>query len=118
MAEITLSTGKKVVMREKRGQHHFIERALLAICIKEGGQNIGGILSTVAIQTVVGLASVDGEAIVTPSDLAGVYGVMDHFTYEEWTELEKEALPKEAKEKLDEAAKNLQTPPGSATVSN
>jgi hypothetical protein len=118
MAEITLSTGKKVAQREKKGQHHFIERSLLANCMKEGGQNLGGIMSTVTIQTVVGIQSVDGMPVKIPEKLAEVFELMDNFTYEEWAELETKSLPKEAQAKLEEAAKNLQTSPGSETASN
>lgn len=116
MAEITLSTGKKVTLREKKGQHHFIERRLLATCMGEGGQNIGGVLSTVTIQTVVGIAAVDGNKINIPENLAGVYEVMNEFTYDEWNELETKNLPKEAQEKLAEMAKNSLSSPGSEIV--
>lgn len=117
MAEITLESGKRVGIREKKGQHHFIERSLLASCMKEGGQNLGGIMSTVTIQTVVGVESVNGLPVKLPDNLAGVFEVMDNFTYEEWAELEKKSLPKDVQEKLDEAAKNLQSKTGSETES-
>ncbi|MCG9966866.1 hypothetical protein L9W92_02175 [Pelotomaculum terephthalicicum JT] len=88
MEDITLSTGKIVTPREKKGQHHFIERRLLATCMSEGGQNIGGIMSTVTIQTVVGVAAVNGEKMDVPEGLAGVLELMSEFTYDEWNELE------------------------------
>ncbi|MGF9909488.1 hypothetical protein [Brevibacillus porteri] len=112
---ITLSTGKKVTQREKRGQHNFIERKLLATCMGEGGQNIGGALSAVSIRTIIGIEAVDGEAVTIPSDLAGVFEVMDKFGYEEWNELESKMLPKETQEQLAAAAKNLANSPGSET---
>lgn len=118
MAEVTLSTGKKVGLREKKGQHHFIERRLLATTIGDGGQNIGSLMSTVTIQTIVAVESIEGEKVKTPEDLKGIYELMDNFSYEEWAELEKKALPAEVQKKLDEAAKNLQNSPGSETASN
>lgn len=118
MAEIVLSTGKKVGLREKKGQHHFIERRLLATSIGEGGQNIGGLMSTVTIQTIVAIESIDDEKVKTPNDLSGIYELMDNFTYDEWAELEKKALPADVQKKLDEAAKNSQTSVGSVTESN
>ena len=30
--EIILSTGKKVLKRERRGQHHIVEKRLLSVC--------------------------------------------------------------------------------------
>jgi hypothetical protein len=118
MEEITLSTGKKVTPREKKGQHHFIERRLLASCMSEGGQNIGGVMSTVTIQTVVGIAAVDGSKVDIPQNLAGVYELMNEFTYDEWNELETKMLPKAAQDKLAELAKNSQSSPGSEIASN
>lgn len=112
---ITLSTGKKVTQREKRGQHHFIERKLLATCMGEGGQNIGGALSAVTIQTIIGIGAIDGESINPPADLSGVFEVMDKFSYEEWAELESKMLPRETQEQLAAAAKNLANSPGSET---
>jgi hypothetical protein len=106
MSEITLSTGKKVIVREKRGQDHFIERRLLANCSGEGGANFGGMQLTVTIQTMIGITSVDGEEVKTPEDLAGIFEFMDKFTYDEWNELEKQRLPKDLQEKLEKAAKN------------
>ncbi|MDO3680638.1 hypothetical protein [Paenibacillus ehimensis] len=118
MGEITLSTGKKVGLREKKGQHHFIERRLLSTSIGEGGQNLGGIMSTVAVSTIVAIESIDGEKVKTPEDLTGIYELMDHFTYAEWAELETKAQPVGMQKKLDEAAKNLQSSTGSGNESN
>ncbi|MCP1306484.1 hypothetical protein [Paenibacillus tyrfis] len=118
MREITLSTGKKVGLREKKGQHHFIERRLLASSIGEGGQNLGSIMSTVAVTTIVSIESIDGEKVKTPDDLTGIYELMDNFTYDEWNELEKKSLPADTQKKLDEAAKNLQNSDGSDNESN
>jgi hypothetical protein len=116
--EFVLSTGKKVTLREKKGQHHFIERRLLATSIGEGGQNLGGLMSTVTIQTIVAIEAIDGSPVKTPEDLAGIYELMDNFTYEEWAELEKKSLPADVQKKIDEAAKNSQTSPGFADASN
>ncbi|WP_019123640.1 hypothetical protein [Brevibacillus massiliensis] len=112
--EITLSTGKKVTLRQKKGQHHFIERNLLAACAGEGGQNIGGMALSVAVQTIVSIEAIDGEKVDTPTNLAGVYEFMDQFTYQEWNELEMKSISKEDQEKI-EAAKNLLNSPGSVT---
>lgn len=114
--EIILTTGKKVNLREKKGQHHFVERKLLAACLSDGGQNIGGILSTVTIQAVVCISAVDGTEVKIPTTLADVFEVMNHFTYEEWNEFETSSLPKGVKEKLEEAAKNSHASSGLDTV--
>jgi hypothetical protein len=114
---ITLSTGKVITRRKKKGQHHFMERALLAACMTEGGQNIGGVLSTLAIQNIFSIGAIDEEEIKPPQNLSDVYEIMDKFEYEEWAELEKALLPKEAQEKLEAMAKNSPNSPGSATVS-
>jgi hypothetical protein len=116
--EVPLSTGKKVTLREKKGQHHFIERNLLASCMGQGGQNMGGILTTMTIQTVVGIAAIDGDVVNTPLTLAEVYELMNNFTYDEWAELETKSMPKAVQDKMAELAKNSQTSPGSETVSN
>jgi hypothetical protein len=118
MAEITLSTGKKIGIRQKKGQHHFIERKLLATCGGEGGQNMGGIMSTIAIQTIVGIESIDGKEVNVPHDEAGIFELMDQFTYEEWDELERNSLPANLKKKIEESAKNSQTSTGSDNESN
>lgn len=116
MNEITLSTGKKVTLREKKGQHHLIERRLLAASMADGGQNLGGALSMVTIQTVVSVESVDGDKVKIPENLAGIYELMDNFTYDEWNELETKNLPKAMQDKLAELAKNLPASPGSETA--
>lgn len=103
---ITLSTGKVITKRVKKGQHHFMERALLAACMSEGGQNIGGVMSTMTVQNIFSIGTIDGEEIKPPKDLGDVYEIMDNFTYDEWAEFEKLVLPKEVQEKLDAAAKN------------
>ncbi|MDR6883021.1 hypothetical protein [Bacillus sp. 3255] len=118
MSEIILSTGKKVGLRQKKGQHHFIERRLLATTMGDGGSNLGGLMSTVTIQTIVAIESIEGENVKTPEDSAGIFELMDRFDYEEWSELEKKSMPAEVQKKLDEAAKNSQTNPGSAIASN
>lgn len=116
MTEITLSTGKKVTLREKKGQHHLIERRLLAACMDDGGQNLGGALSMVTIQTVVSVGAINGDRVKIPDNLADIYELMDNFTYEEWNELETKNLPKAMQDKLAEMAKNSPASLGSETA--
>lgn len=117
MAEITLSTGKKIALREKKGQHHFIERRLMATSMGDGGRNIGGVMGAVTVSAIVSIDTVDGEKITTPTDEAGIFELMDRFSYEEWGEFEQKlATPEEARQ-LEEAAKNLQASPGSVEES-
>jgi len=118
MAEIVLSTGKKIGLREKKGQHHFIERRLLATCGGEGGQNVGGVMSSLAIQAIVRIDTIDGNKVSIPEDEAGIFVLMDNFTYEEWDEFERLTLPQNLKVSIEQAAKNLPTSLGSETESN
>jgi len=106
MLEIILSTGKKIELREKKGQHHFIERKLLASSMDEGGHNIGGVMSTLTVQNIISVDAVNGEKVDVPQNLAEIFEVMDKFTYEEWAEFEKENMPRSVKDKLEELAKN------------
>lgn len=103
---ITLSTGKVITKRVKKGQHHFMERALLAACMTEGGQNIGGVMSTMTVQNIFSIGAINGQEIKPPANLSDVYEIMAEFEYDEWAEFEKLVLPKEVQEKLDAAAKN------------
>ncbi|UED70695.1 hypothetical protein [Brevibacillus sp. HD3.3A] len=114
--EITLSTGKKVTLREKKGQHNFIERKLQALTFGDSGANLGSVLATVTISTIVAIETVNGQAVDIPKNEAEVFELMDNFTYDEWNELEGKTAPKAVREKLEEAAKNSQKPPGSVTV--
>jgi hypothetical protein len=114
---ITLSTGKVITKRQKKGQHHFMERALLAACMTEGGQNIGGVMSTMTIQNIFSIGAINGQEIKPPKNLSDVYEIMSEFEYDEWAEFEKLVLPKEIQEKLDAAAKNSPNSPGSETES-
>lgn len=106
MREITLSTGKKIVLREKKGQHHMIERKLLSMTLGDSGTNLGSMWSAVTIGNIVSIESVDGEVVKTPENIAEIYELMNIFTYEEWTEFESLASSQEIKDKLEELAKN------------
>lgn len=112
---IELSTGKKIGIRDKKGQHHFIERKLISNCIGSGGSNVGGYMTNIAIQNIVAIESIDGEEIKTPENLAEIFELMNKFDYKEWDEFETANLSEEDKEKLDKLAKNLQASPGSET---
>ncbi|OXM84607.1 hypothetical protein [Paenibacillus rigui] len=114
--EITLSTGKRVGVREKKGQHHFIERRLMATSMGEGGQNLGAFMGIVTIAAIVSIESIDGEKVSTPVNESEIYELMDRFTYEEWAEFEMKIRTPEDKTKLEEAAKNLLNSPGSANA--
>ncbi|MCR8939748.1 hypothetical protein O0555_20835 [Brevibacillus laterosporus] len=111
--EYTLSTGKKIVIRKKKGPHHFIERKLLSVVQGDGGANLGGVILTVLVKAVVGIESVNGEKVEIPENLTGILEFMASFEYEEWEEVERVVLTPEEKAKLEEAAKNLQESPGS-----
>ncbi|AGR47357.1 hypothetical protein EMERY_14 [Brevibacillus phage Emery] len=111
--EYTLSTGKKIIFRKKKGPHHFIERKLLSAVQGDGGANLGGISLTVLVRAVVGIESVGGVKIEIPDDIVGLLEFMDHFEYDEWDEVEKLILTPEEKQKFETAAKNLLESPGS-----
>ncbi|MGG1441412.1 hypothetical protein ABE354_05005 [Brevibacillus laterosporus] len=111
--EYTLSTGKKIIFRRKRGPHHYIERNLLSTVQGQGGANLGGISLTVLVKAVVGIESVGGVKIEVPDNIAGLLEFMDHFEYDEWEEVESLILTPEEKQKFEEAAKNLLESPGS-----
>lgn len=120
MEEIVLKTGKKIGIRQKNGQYHFIESRLTAACSprmrneEDMGVNFGDMLIATEISAICSIESIDGEKIRMPMDLKDVFELMNRFTYEEWT-LFKTALNSEQKEAIEEAAKNLQASIGSAT---
>lgn len=112
--EIILKTGKKVVKRERRGQHHIVENRLLSACSVKGngtGINIGDLILASDIKTAVAIGEIDGVKQKIPSSLSEVYELAGEFTYEEWEELKIE-LQKDKKE-IEEKAKNLQASIGS-----
>ncbi|MBM7106896.1 hypothetical protein [Brevibacillus laterosporus] len=111
--EKVLSTGKKITLRKKKGQHHFIERNLLSTVQGDGGTNLGGITLTILVKAVVAVESINGENVEIPENITGLLEFMASFEYEEWDELERVVLTPEEKAKLEEAAKNLQESPGS-----
>lgn len=113
--EITLSTGKKVTLREKKGQHALIERKLQATILNDSGVNMGSVLSTMTFSSIVSIAAIDGQDVNVPTSEAEVYELMSNFTYDEWIELEGKTAPKEVQEKLDKLAKNSPNSPGSET---
>ncbi|KKX52564.1 MULTISPECIES: hypothetical protein [Brevibacillus] len=115
MNTVTLSTGKTITLRQKKGQHRFIEKRLLATCMGDGGQNLGGLLSVMTISAIVSIEAIDGEAVSIPTNLGEVFELMANFEYDEWEEFERKAAPREVQEKLEELAKNSQPSPGSGT---
>jgi hypothetical protein len=120
---ITLSTGKVIGIREKKGQHRLIENKLTSM-FSSGGinsdntLNIGSALSIVTVQTLVSIETIDGKAVSIPTNEAEAYELMDNFGYDEWTELEKAVTSKDDQAKIDELAKNSQTSTGSGQGSN
>lgn len=113
--EITLSTGKKVTLREKKGQHRFIEKRLMATCMGEGGQNLGGVMTALTISSIVSIEAINGEKVSIPTDISQIFELMSNFEYDEWNEFELKSAPKEVQDKLEELAKNSQPSPGFGT---
>ena len=112
--EIVLSTGKKVIKRERRGQHHIVESRLLSACSIKGdgtGVTVGDLILASDIKTAVAIGEIDGTKQKIPASLSEVYELAGEFTYEEWEELKIE-LQKDKKE-MEEKAKNLQASIGS-----
>lgn len=111
--EIVLSTGKKVIKRERRGQHHIVESRLLSACSIKGdgtGVTVGDLILASDIKVAVAIGEIDGTKQKIPTSLSEVYELAGEFTYEEWEELKIE-LQKDKKE-IEEKAKNLQTSTG------
>ncbi len=112
--EVVLSTGKKVIIRQKKGQHHIVENRLLSACAVSNsdiGLNIGDYMMSSEISTAVAIEEIDGISVKIPQTLAEVYELADKFTYDEWTELKLAIQPK--KEEIEKLAKNLQSSIGS-----
>lgn len=113
--QVTLSTGKVVLIRERKGQHHIIESRLLSSCAQpsgENGINIGELILANEIKTAVAIEEVDDRKLKIPSSLADVFELANLFSYEEWDEL-KEALQMK-RDEMEAAAKNLQASAGFA----
>lgn len=111
--EIVLSTGKKVIKRERRGQHHIVESRLLSACSIKGdgtGVTVGDLILASDIKVAVAIGEIDGTKQKIPTSLPEVYELAGEFTYEEWEELKME-LQKDKKE-IEEKAKNLQASTG------
>ena len=115
--EVILSTGKKIIIRQRKGQHHIVENRLLSACAapkSDDGLNIGDFMMSSEISTAVAIEEIDGVKVKIPKNLAKVYELADRFTYDEWTELKVAIQPK--KEEVEKLAKNLQTSIGSDNV--
>ena len=111
--EIILSTGKKIMKRERRGQHHIVENRQLSACsLKSDGTgiNIGDMILASDIKAAVMIAEIDGVKQKIPTSLSEVYELAGEFSYEEWEEI-LISLQKDKKE-IEEKAKNLQTSTG------
>lgn len=107
--EIVLSTGKRIEIRERKGQHHILEGKLLAACAEpmQGNMpNVGDLILMSEIKVAMSIKSIDGEAVKIPMKLADVFDLADRFQYEEWDELKLAIQPKQ--ELIEAAAKNLQ----------
>lgn len=115
MDSVKLSTGKEITLRQKKGQHKFIEKRLLATCMGEGGQNLGGILTSMTIAAIVSIEAIDGEKVTIPTNIGEVFELMSNFEYDEWDEFEMKLAPAAVQAKLEELAKNSQASPGSET---
>lgn len=112
--EIKLSTGKLVLLRERKGQHHIIESRLLSNCAmttQNAGINIGDLILAAEIKLAVSVAEVDGKPIKMPMELKDVYELASLFQYEEWDELKQVLQPKKAATEAE--AKNLAARDGS-----
>ncbi len=114
---ITLKTGKVVLLREKKGQHHIMESRLLAAISAKGqtvdgiGVNMGDLMLVTEVKTAISISQVETEKIKMPTSLVEIYELADKFTYEEWDELKRIIQPR--KEETEELSKNLQTSIGS-----
>lgn len=114
--EIKLSTGKKIIIKEKTGATHMVESRLLAIATPRGssademGMNLGDLIAMADVKAAVSIKSINDNNIKTPHDLATLYEIMSEFSYDEWDEF-KIAIQPNAEE-LKEKAKNLQTSTG------
>lgn len=107
--EIVLTNGKKVKLRELKGQHHIVESRLLSVCSENAsndGVNIGDLILASDIKLAIAIEEIDGKRIKIPKKLSEVMELANEFSYDDWSELKLAIQPK--KELIEATAKNLQ----------
>lgn len=113
--EITLSTGKKVVLRDGlTGAHQLVASKILsAISLSSGTMNAGDMMLLGQIRTAQLVQRVDGQEVKLPTDEKDLMEILSLFNESELTELVQKTAKRQPTE---EESKNSQPSPGSETA--